>query len=122
MEPATPLECLPNSMGETIYLSDEKALQYLSQQKAIYDSIVKNFSFEDAKKLSNQDRFEQLGEVEFMTTPFIYGEIVFECLAEILLYLQTQHHLFANTSNQAIFYDLGSGFGKPSLVAALTLP
>ena len=51
-------------------------------------------------------------------TPFVYGEITFEPIAEILIDLKSKGVI----KPQSVFYDLGSGFGKPCLAAALSLP
>jgi len=48
-------------------------------------------------------------------TPFTYGEITFEPIAEILSSLSLEG------KSGLTFYDLGSGFGKPCLAAALVL-
>ena len=85
-----------------------------------YNEIVANFGFDRAKKISSDDRFEQLGEVDVQMTPFTYGEITFEPIYEILRYLRQEGMLPKKAEN--VFYDLGSGFGKPSLAAALSLP
>ena len=56
-------------------------------------------------------------------TPFTYGEITFEPVAEVLLYLKEQDLLPKfDDARKLVFYDLGSGFGKPCLAAALSLP
>ena len=85
-----------------------------------YHEIVADFGFDRAKKISSDDRFEQLGEVDVQMTPFTYGEITFEPIYEILRYLKQEGMLPKKSGN--VFYDLGSGFGKPSLAAALSLP
>ena len=51
-------------------------------------------------------------------TPFVYGEITFEPIAEIIDMLESMEMI----RDRSIFYDLGSGFGKPCLAAALSLP
>ena len=51
-------------------------------------------------------------------TPFVYGEITFAPIAEILEMLNERGLI----KDKAVFYDLGSGFGKPCLAAALSLP
>ncbi len=51
-------------------------------------------------------------------TPFTYGEITFEPIAEILNEIKEK----IINKGEAVFYDLGSGFGKPCLAAALSLP
>ncbi len=51
-------------------------------------------------------------------TPFVYGEITFAPIAEILDDLNIKGLI----RDKALFYDLGSGFGKPCLAAALSLP
>ena len=53
-----------------------------------YTEIVEGFGIERAKKVSSEDRFEQLGEVEIQMTPFTYGEITFEPIYEVLTYLK----------------------------------
>ena len=80
--------------------------------------MVSEFGIDKAKKVSSEDRFEQLGEVDCEMTPFVYGEITFEPIAEILDMLDLQGLI----RDRSIFYDLGSGFGKPCLAAALSLP
>ncbi len=87
-------------------------------RKTRYDSMVKEFGVEKAKKVSSEDRFEQLGEVDFEMTPFVYGEITFEPIAEILDMLNNKGLI----GDKTVFYDLGSGFGKPCLAAAISLP
>ena len=51
---------------------------------ARYKQMVAEFGIEKAKKVSSEDRFEQLGEVDCEMTPFVYGEITFEPIAEII--------------------------------------
>ncbi len=87
-------------------------------RKSKYESMVREFGIEKAKKVSSEDRFEQLGEVDCEMTPFVYGEITFEPIAEILDMLESQGMI----RDRSVFYDLGSGFGKPCLAAALSLP
>ena len=48
-------------------------------------------------------------------TPFTYGEITFGPMAEVL------RSLPLDGKSGLTFYDLGSGFGKPCLAAALVL-
>lgn len=52
-------------------------------------------------------------------TPFTYGEITFEPIAEILKDLCEKGLI---KSGSSIFYDLGSGYGKPCLAAAIGVP
>ncbi len=80
--------------------------------------MVVEFGIDKAKKVSSDDRFEQLGEVDCEMTPFVYGEITFEPIAEIIDMLESMGMI----RDRSIFYDLGSGFGKPCLTAALSLP
>lgn len=48
---------------------------------------------------------------------------VFESFADVLLGMKENFGLFQDSQEpSAIFYDLGSGFGKPSLAACLALP
>ena len=86
----------------------------------IYNEMIEDFGIERAKKVSSEDRFEQLGEVDIQMTPFTYGEITFEPIYEVLTYLKNEGLLPKKSGN--LFYDLGSGFGKPCLAAALSLP
>ncbi len=71
--------------GIEIGLQDREIIQ---KQKEIYEKLVEGFGIDVAKKVSSDDRFEQLGEADFDMTPFTYGEINFEPIAEILLYLK----------------------------------
>ena len=87
-------------------------------REALYERMVSEFGIDVAKKVSSDDRFDQLGETDFDMTPFVYGEITFAPIAEILDDLNNKGLI----KDQSIFYDLGSGFGKPCLAAALTLP
>ena len=48
----------------------------------------------------------------------MYGEITFPPIAEILLYLKDLTLIEPGKT----FLDLGSGFGKPCIAAALSLP
>ena len=87
-------------------------------REEVYEGMVREFGIEVAKKVSSEDRFEQLGETDFDMTPFVYGEITFPPIAEILDLLNERGLI----RDRAVFYDLGSGFGKPCLAAALSLP
>ena len=65
-----------------------EAKAFIKLQSEVYDNLVGSFGISEANKISSQDRFEQLGELDFDMTPFTYGEITFEPVAEILVYLK----------------------------------
>ena len=69
------------------------------RRKSKYESMVREFGIDKAKKVSSE-------------------EITFEPIAEILDMLESKGVI----RDRAVFYDLGSGFGKPCLAAALSLP
>ena len=66
------------------------------------------------------------GESAFEISPLVYGETVHDSIAEILLMLRDEYGLFKagafGPAREHCFYDLGSGLGKPSITAAVTLP
>eukprot|EP00347_Sterkiella_histriomuscorum_P000997 403373732 len=102
--------------------SDPTLIQHIKDQSEIFKSIEAAFPFEEANRISQDERLISLGEVEFDMTPYTYGEIDFNSFADILLGLQQNHGLFSSEEkNSKVFYDLGSGFGKPCIAAALIL-
>ena len=93
-----------------------------SPTQAVYDTICGGFSTAEGIELCNNDRFIAFAEPEYLISPFVYGETVHASIAEFLLLLQNEHGLFQEQDGSGIFYDLGSGLGKPCVTAALTLP
>ena len=75
-------------------------------------------------ELSKDERLLCYAEPDYLISPLVYGETIHSSIAEILMILRDQHGLFQPNDESAkrCFYDLGSGLGKPSVTAALTLP
>jgi len=78
---------------------------YLNLKKELFACLYKNV---DGYALSYQSNQRQ----NLVARDFVYGEILFDSFAQML------DELPYNAS-QKVFYDLGSGVGKPIIAAAL---
>ena len=94
------------------------------EAKEVYDAVMQSFPTTLGKSVSKKER-DELG---LKDASLVYGEITFETFAIVMEKIKMVYGLpFANSCGPAgmlqsrggIFYDLGSGTGKPVIAAAI---
>jgi hypothetical protein len=94
------------------------------EAKEVYDAVMQSFPTTLGKSVSKKER-DDLG---LKDASLVYGEITFETFAVVMEKIKKVYGLpFANSCGPAgmlqsrggIFYDLGSGTGKPVIAAAI---
>ncbi len=94
------------------------------EAKEIYDSVMQAFPATLGKSVSKKER----DELNMKTPNLVYGEITFETFGTVIEKIRKVYGLpGAGSSGNAgvlqgrggIFYDLGSGTGKPVVAAAI---
>ena len=94
------------------------------EAKEVYDAVMQSFPTTLGKSVSKKER-DELG---LKDASLVYGEITFETFAIVMEKIKKVYGLpFANSCGPAgmlqsrggIFYDLGSGTGKPVIAAAI---
>lgn len=94
------------------------------EAKEVYDAVMQSFPTTLGKSVSKKER-DELG---LKDASLVYGEITFETFAVVVEKIKKVYGLpFANSCGPAgmlqsrggIFYDLGSGTGKPVIAAAI---
>ena len=94
------------------------------EAKDIYDAVMQAFPANLGKSVSKKER----DELHLKSPNLVYGEITFETFGTVIekirkVYGQTGVGSSGNTgvlqSRGGIFYDLGSGTGKPVVAAAI---
>ncbi len=92
-----------------INLLDFVSIKHVTHVHRIYQFVFKHCSCNEAKRISKRAR---LG-FSFEGQNFVYGEILFPSFASII------KHTRAYLKPGGVFYDLGSGTGRPTIAAAL---
>lgn len=96
------------------YVLNEEEIRFLEQKYEIYAEITRDFDIETGQKASKKDR-EEIGDVNLADETLTYGEFDFFPLGEVFF---TIKHRYDHCLD-GVFYDLGSGTGKPVISAAL---
>eukprot|EP00614_Pseudopedinella_elastica_P023269 CAMPEP_0172628622 /NCGR_PEP_ID=MMETSP1068-20121228/162913_1 /TAXON_ID=35684 /ORGANISM="Pseudopedinella elastica, Strain CCMP716" /LENGTH=277 /DNA_ID=CAMNT_0013438893 /DNA_START=24 /DNA_END=857 /DNA_ORIENTATION=- len=100
---------------------------FVIRRKELYDQVCSDLTTKQGKAISIQEREEKSLKCSTLT----YGEIEFNAFADILLRIkQTYGKSESGTTPPrgimqepgGIFWDLGSGTGKPSIAAAFIHP
>ncbi|KAL4505334.1 hypothetical protein ABPG72_002396 [Tetrahymena utriculariae] len=108
------LQEVQESNFEELIRIPEEYQNKLKQLQKVFEQIYQKYPFKVSNKISKDDEDNDLE----LGGQFTYGEIEFVSLGEIFYLLKNKYGVLKE-QDKDIFYDLGSGSGKPTIAAAL---